>query len=40
MKLTKTQIAKDLFFNDNLTTSIIADRLKVSQSWVCKAINS
>lgn len=40
MKLTKSQIAKDLFFNENLTTSIIARRLNVSQSWVCKAINS
>lgn len=40
MKITKTQMAKDLFFNENLTTSIIASRLGVSQSWVCKAINS
>jgi DNA-directed RNA polymerase specialized sigma subunit len=40
MKITKTQMAKDLFFNENLTTSLIAQRLNVSQSWVCKVINS
>jgi DNA-binding transcriptional regulator LsrR (DeoR family) len=40
MKLTKTQMAKDLFFNENLTTSIIAQRLNVSQAWVCRVINS
>jgi DNA-binding transcriptional regulator LsrR (DeoR family) len=40
MKTTKTQIAKDLFFNENLTTSIIAQRLNVSQAWVCRVINS
>jgi DNA-binding transcriptional regulator LsrR (DeoR family) len=40
MKATKTQIAKDLFFNENLTTSVIAQRLNVSQIWVCRAINS
>jgi DNA-binding transcriptional regulator LsrR (DeoR family) len=40
MKNSKTQIAKDLFFNENLTTSVIANRLNVSQSWVCKVINA
>ena len=40
MKLTKTQMAKDLFFNENLTTSIIAQKLNVSQAWVCRVINS
>jgi DNA-binding transcriptional regulator LsrR (DeoR family) len=40
MKITKTQMAKDLFFNENLTTSIIAQRLNVSQAWVCRVINS
>jgi DNA-directed RNA polymerase specialized sigma subunit len=40
MKITKTQMAKDLFFNENLTTSVIAERLNVSQAWVCRVINS
>ncbi len=40
MKLTKSQVAKDLFFNENLTTSLIARRLNVSQAWVCRVINS
>lgn len=39
-KITKTEKAKELFFNENLTTSIIARRLNVSQNWVTKAINS
>jgi DNA-binding transcriptional regulator LsrR (DeoR family) len=39
MKVSKTQMAKDLFFNENLTTSIIATRLNVSQAWVCRVIN-
>jgi DNA-binding transcriptional regulator LsrR (DeoR family) len=39
MKVSKTQMAKDLFFNENLTTSIIATRLNVSQIWVCRVIN-
>ena len=38
--MTKKEKAKDLFFNQNLTTSIIAERLNVSQTWVCNAINS
>lgn len=35
----KKQAIKDLFFNENLTTSIIARRLKCTQNYVTKVIN-
>lgn len=37
---TKNQMIKDLFFNENLTVSIIARRVKSSISHVTKVINS